>query len=122
MTGGSVQKRIRANQPDAATTQLILAEIVNAIEQLHNANVLHGDLTFQNILIDDKGHFVLIDFGQSQRLSKIGASKLDWNYLSFMCCEIFSYPYQDENQATLVELLKNMTDEQLPGKCFIQIN
>lgn len=116
MTGGNVKNKIKANPPDAATTKLILAEIVCAIEQLHNANVLHGDLTFQNILIDGNGHFVLIDFGQSKRLSRIGASKLDWQYLSFMCCELFSYPYQDENQITLVELLKNMTDKQLNGK------
>lgn len=113
--GGNVQSRIKVNPPDAATTQLILAEIVCAVEQLHNTDILHGDLAFQNILIDDKGHFILIDFGQSKRLSKIGASKLDWNNLSFMCREIFSYPYQNSSQATLVELLKNMTDKQLPG-------
>lgn len=116
MTGGNVKARIKRNPPDAATTRLLLAEMVIAIEELHKADILHGDLHTENFLINSNGHTVMIDFGQSKRLSKIGASNLDWKHLSFICSDLFTYPYQDENQASLIALLKEMTDKQVPGK------
>lgn len=116
VTGGNVKARIKRNPPDAPTTKLILAEMVIVIEELHNADVLHGDLHTENFLITSDGHTILIDFGRSKRLSKIGASNLDWKHLSFICSDLFSYPYYDENQVSLIALLNGMTDKQLPGK------
>ncbi|PWN18962.1 hypothetical protein BCV69DRAFT_54193 [Microstroma glucosiphilum] len=45
-----------------------LAEVVNGLEQLHAQNVVHRDLKPDNLLIDQKGHLKVTDFG----LSKIG--------------------------------------------------
>ena len=46
--------------------RLYAAEIVLALEYLHNNSVLYSDLKLENLLIDSKGHVLLTDFGLSQ--------------------------------------------------------
>ena len=50
---------------------MYLAELVLALGYLHAHKVIHRDLKPDNILIDDKGHTKLTDFG----LSDIGVQK-----------------------------------------------
>lgn len=45
------------------TAKFFLAEIVLALEAVHNINVVHNDLKPENILIDSDGHAILTDFG-----------------------------------------------------------
>jgi len=45
-----------------------IAEVVNGLEQLHEKGVVHRDMKPDNLLIDQRGHLKLTDFG----LSKIG--------------------------------------------------
>jgi len=49
-----------------------LAELVLAVESLHELGVIHRDLKPNNILLDERGHLKLTDFG----LSKQGFNKL----------------------------------------------
>lgn len=42
------------------------AEIVLAIEYLHNNNIFYRDLKPENILLDEDGHVKLADFGISR--------------------------------------------------------
>lgn len=44
-------------------TRFYLAEIVLAVESLHNQGIIYRDLKPENILIDQQGHVKLIDFG-----------------------------------------------------------
>jgi len=44
----------------------LIAGVACGLEYLHSKNVVHGDFTGQNILIDDKGTPQLSDFGQSK--------------------------------------------------------
>ena len=48
-----------------------LAEILVAIKQLHENNILYRDLKPENILLDRNGHIKLIDFGFSKQLRDI---------------------------------------------------
>lgn len=43
-----------------------MAEIVLALEHLHNCEIIHRDLKPENIVIDQKGHIKLTDFGLSE--------------------------------------------------------
>lgn len=45
-----------------------LAELVMALNDLHNEGVVHRDLKPDNILIDSNGHIKLTDFGLSKRI------------------------------------------------------
>ncbi|KAF2754289.1 putative response regulator receiver RIM15p [Pseudovirgaria hyperparasitica] len=51
-----------------------LAEVVMGVEHLHSRNIVHRDLKPDNLLIDQKGHLKLTDFGLS-RMGLIGRQK-----------------------------------------------
>lgn len=51
-----------------------LAEVVLGVEHLHNRGIVHRDLKPDNLLIDQKGHLKLTDFGLS-RMGLIGRQK-----------------------------------------------
>ncbi|KDN52643.1 hypothetical protein K437DRAFT_266493 [Tilletiaria anomala UBC 951] len=53
---------------DIEWTKQYIAEIVNGLDHLHCRGIVHRDLKPDNVLIDQKGHLKLTDFG----LSKIG--------------------------------------------------
>ena len=68
-------------------SQFYGAEMVLAIEAVHNMNYIHRDLKPDNILMDNEGHLKLTDFGlckhaeiRSQRLAEQNTSELSWNF------------------------------------------
>ncbi|XP_020286242.1 serine/threonine-protein kinase S6KL-like [Pseudomyrmex gracilis] len=49
--------------------RIYVAEIALAIDFLHHAGIVHRDLKTTNVLLDAKGHAVLIDFGLAKWLN-----------------------------------------------------
>lgn len=105
-------------RPDSVATQLILAEIITAIDEIHKADVIHSDLSLSNILIDSEGHILLADFGLSDIKSENDDSRSDWKALSSMCNDLFSFSTRNKNELSLIKMLDDMTDAQLSGKSW----
>lgn len=55
-------------------TKKYLAEVILGVEHLHSRGIIHRDLKPDNLLIDQKGHLKLTDFGLS-RMGLIGRQK-----------------------------------------------
>ncbi|XP_068126255.1 ribosomal protein S6 kinase-related protein isoform X1 [Hyperolius riggenbachi] len=58
-----------AKQIDEGTLQIFAAELVSVLVYLHNLGIIHRDVKMENILLDERGHLKLSDFGLSQQLA-----------------------------------------------------
>jgi serine/threonine protein kinase len=67
MPGGDLSKLLEEHVylPESVVV-FYLAEILEAVEHLHNAGIIHRDLKPENIILDSKGHIKLSDFGLSE--------------------------------------------------------
>ena len=67
------------------------AEILLALEHLHNNKIIYRDIKLENILLDSKGHIVLADLGLARFF---GERPEDWTvreFLSFSFCGTVEY-------------------------------
>jgi serine/threonine protein kinase len=65
--GGDLQMRIEAETKlDEQTTRVYSAEVLTALEYLHERQIIYRDLKPENIVFDQEGHAVLTDFGLSK--------------------------------------------------------
>ncbi|KAL4713819.1 hypothetical protein ACJJTC_015473 [Scirpophaga incertulas] len=55
---------------DEALLSYIFRQIGQAVEYLHSLNILHRDIKDENVIIDNKFHVKLIDFGSATFMSK----------------------------------------------------
>lgn len=72
LPGGELIKHIRKTVfMSEEDTRFYLAEIVLAVENLHERGIIYRDLKPENILIDKDGHIKLIDFGFAKVMNSI---------------------------------------------------
>ncbi|XP_017843729.1 chromosomal serine/threonine-protein kinase JIL-1 [Drosophila busckii] len=55
---------------EESRVRIYIAEVVLALEQLHQLGIVYRDIKLENILLDGDGHIVLSDFGLSKILSR----------------------------------------------------
>jgi serine/threonine protein kinase len=58
-----LQRESRLYEDEA---KIYLAEVVLALEALHNYGIIHRDIKPQNIVIDKNGHIKITDYGLSE--------------------------------------------------------
>ena len=61
--GGDLQYHLKINLLEEYEAKFYIAEIILAIEHLHDLNIIYRDLKPENILIGEDNHIVLADFG-----------------------------------------------------------
>lgn len=64
----------RARSLPETRLRLLLAELVLAVQALHDHDMLHRDIKPENVLIDGTGHLRLTDFGLSKELARAADS------------------------------------------------
>lgn len=80
LNGGELFTYLRSTDRfDEKRVQIYAAELVIAISYLHSNGIVYRDLKPENVLLDDKGHIKITDFG----LSKLN---LDSNAKTFSFC------------------------------------
>jgi len=68
LPGGSLFDHLRKREIlDEDEARFYISEIILALEDLHNRNIIYRDLKPENILIDANGHIKLTDFGLSKQ-------------------------------------------------------
>ena len=77
--GGDLQNHLKISLLEEEEAKFYIAEVILAIEHLHNLNIIYRDLKPENILIGEDNHIILADFG----LAKEG---IEGNRLSTSFC------------------------------------
>lgn len=65
----SLDKKLPSKQVEDIT-----AQIVSALGEIHQRKICHLDISPDNIMIDENGRAVLIDFGAAKQIFKVGHS------------------------------------------------
>ena len=73
--GGDLSLQIQINLFEEEEAKFYIAELILAIEYLHNHNILYRDLKPENILISSDGHIKLVDFGLARENAKDTVAK-----------------------------------------------
>jgi len=64
------------HQADTKKVLDIFKQLVSALNKAHQNQIYHCDISPENVLIDDKNHITLIDFGFSASLEKSNTEKI----------------------------------------------
>ena len=95
LSGGSLLELRQRNQGSKTyltieQVRLATAEIVIAIEQLHQLGISHNDIKSDNVMIGADGHVVIIDFGLAQQFSPPRKLRNDWRAVAEICYQLIT--------------------------------
>ncbi|KAM5181352.1 ribosomal protein S6 kinase-related protein [Mantella aurantiaca] len=106
-------------QTDEGTVRLFAAELVSVLVYLHNLGIIHRDVKMENILLDERGHLKLSDFGLSRHLPFGERAYTICGTLQYMAPEVLSGgPYSHSaDWWSLGVLLYTLTVGEFPVPC-----
>ncbi|XP_069568482.1 ribosomal protein S6 kinase-related protein-like [Brachyistius frenatus] len=70
--------------------RLFAAELGSALGFLHDLGLMHRDIKMENVLLSDRGHLRLSDFGLSRRLKRGGRAFTICGTIQYMAPEVLS--------------------------------
>lgn len=69
VAGGELFNYIRAEGNfNNETAKYVVAEIILALQYLHNQDIIYRDIKPENLLVDHHGHLKLTDFGFAKHI------------------------------------------------------
>jgi serine/threonine protein kinase len=66
--GGDLFHHMKHQRFALSDIRMYTAEIAQALNHLHKAEIIYRDLKSENVMLDDEGHIKLTDFGLAKRL------------------------------------------------------
>ncbi|MEE6509039.1 hypothetical protein FKM82_023902 [Ascaphus truei] len=72
------------------TVRLFAAELVSVLVYLHDVGIIHRDVKMENVLLDERGHLKLTDFGLSRQLPFGERAYTICGTLQYMAPEVLS--------------------------------
>lgn len=89
VVGGDLMRHLNKTENGFALSQVkfLAAQVVLAIECLHENKIVHRDLKPENVLIDEEGYIRLADFGLAKDLNE-GEGKGSCGTLEYMAPEV----------------------------------
>ncbi|XP_074869956.1 ribosomal protein S6 kinase-related protein isoform X2 [Carettochelys insculpta] len=75
---------------EETTIRLFAAELALALGYLHDLGIVHRDVKMENILLDERGHLKLTDFGLSRQLGRGQRARTICGTLQYMAPEVLS--------------------------------
>ena len=70
VTGGNLKQVIERDRPTLLQLRIWFAELISAVEYIHNVGILHRDIKPANCMISDQGYLQLADFGLSKSIKR----------------------------------------------------
>ena len=78
VSGGSLRARLDRERPPPLVSAIrIVCQVADALQALHEEDIVHGDVTPDNILLDDTGGARLSDFGIAHLATTSGVFKTE---------------------------------------------
>uniref|UniRef100_A0A8R1U7Z8 Ribosomal protein S6 kinase n=1 Tax=Pristionchus pacificus TaxID=54126 RepID=A0A8R1U7Z8_PRIPA len=79
---------------DLSSAKFVIAELIMAIDILHQKKIIYRDLKLENILIDEEGHIKLTDFGLSKLILPEGLMRANsyCGTIEYMSPEVVNRP------------------------------
>lgn len=91
LNGGDIYTHItKFGRFKESRARFYAAEIILALEELHNNGVVYRDLKPQNIIIDNEGHIKLTDFGLSKKDFQQDQENTIWGTMKYIAPETIS--------------------------------
>ena len=67
--GRSLRDRLRDGVPPLDEALRLGVEVADALEHAHRRDIIHRDLKSSNVVVNDAGHAIVLDFGLAKRVS-----------------------------------------------------
>ena len=87
--GGDLALHIRHGEDvrlPESTSRFVCAEVLLAVEALHEAGVIHRDLKAENVLVDSYGHIRLADMNAAKLDNRLSAGGRTYSVVGTPCC------------------------------------
>jgi serine/threonine-protein kinase len=75
--GRSLRDRLRDGAPPLDEALRIGSQVADALEHAHRHDIIHRDLKSSNIVVNDAGQAIVLDFGLAKRLNQTGSVSRD---------------------------------------------
>lgn len=121
LKGGSLANLIQKGPLPLDIVEKVLDQVASALDYAHEQEIIHRDLKPQNVLLDEKGHAFLTDFGIARLLNrgtKLTQSGMVMGTPAYMAPEIWDN--QPSDARADIYALGIMLFEMLAGRAHFE--